>query len=186
MTTQPLSADLSSWRLELGLELRALFDHLGVTMRQYAKHCHMDCSVISRYLAGTRAPHPSFVLQLLQDATNAGAALGIGELTYLTRTVVQAHLAPLEEAEKLAWELETLTLAAYKRLEAPGKAATNLAAEIELRRTGIVPGESFGSLGGMKVRYVCYDSLAWHADIRSRDDRDDTTVVIGFPGICGI
>ncbi|MFI2736616.1 helix-turn-helix domain-containing protein [Streptomyces sp. NPDC018711] len=186
MTTHPSTTDLSSWRVELGLQLRSLFDHLGVTMRQYAKQCHMDCSVVSRYLAGTRAPHPDFVLRLLQEATEAGAVLGMGELKYLAQTVVRAHLAPAEEAESLVWELETLILAAYQQMENPGQAAANMAAEIEIRRTGQLPGESFGTMAGERVRYVAYDSLAWHATISAREPGWGPTVTTSYPGICGI
>ena len=63
----PLGENLPEECRAFAVELRKLFDGLGVSVRRYAARRFRDPSTISRYLSGTRVPPWEFVLDLLAD-----------------------------------------------------------------------------------------------------------------------
>ena len=63
----PLGENLPEECRAFAVELRKLFDGLGVSVRRYAARMFRDPSTISRYLSGTRVPPWEFVVDLLAD-----------------------------------------------------------------------------------------------------------------------
>ncbi|GAA2513691.1 helix-turn-helix domain-containing protein [Streptomyces longisporus] len=81
---KPLAPDLPPAKRELAKALRALYRSTGLTVRQCARQCHLDASVVSRYLSGARIPPWEFVTALA-----SGAPLNTHDLGLLLEQALQ-------------------------------------------------------------------------------------------------
>lgn len=117
---KPLPEALPEQQRALAQQLRALFGGLGVSVTRYSARVHLDKSVVSRYLSGTRVPPWAFVRGLLVHATQERdqtpptvavvshlknlhrAALEAGNATYHTLLLLQDQLAEADQDVQLA------------------------------------------------------------------------------------
>lgn len=179
--------DVSFWHQALARQLCRLFERLNVSMRQYGKQCHVDGTVVSRYLAGTRLPSPHFVACLLRDVEQVGGSLGFDELRRLTEVVARSRLTPADEAHYLVGELEERQLDAFRDMPEASRADMNYVATLELRRHGTLQGESFHTnADGSVTRWIVYGTRAYHCVVEGREKTWDIDIVHGHPdGGCG-
>ncbi|MFJ5230006.1 hypothetical protein ACIQBJ_08885 [Kitasatospora sp. NPDC088391] len=95
-------------RQDFAVQLRALFERLGTSYREYGKSRFVSPSTLSRYLSGERLPSRAFVEELLDDLRTAGhsvspadrdAVLDSRELALRNGNRVQQLHAQLESAQ---------------------------------------------------------------------------------------
>ncbi|MBL1096225.1 response regulator [Streptomyces coffeae] len=105
----PLGDNLPEECRAFAVELRRLFDGLGVSVRRYAVRRHRDPSTVSRFLSGTRIPPWEFVFDLFTDlAARRGAAVtpaAIELMRDLHRAAVRTSRSPAHAMEILQVQL---------------------------------------------------------------------------------
>lgn len=84
---QPVHDGLPPETAALAQALRDLFAGLNLTTRRYAARRSYDSSTVSRYLSGQRLPRWEFVLNLLNDVSEARGATPTGEAVDMLRTL---------------------------------------------------------------------------------------------------
>ncbi|MGW2329417.1 response regulator [Streptomyces sp. NPDC001700] len=105
----PLGENLPEECRAFAVELRKLFDGLGVSVRRYAARRFRDPSTISRYLSGTRVPSWEFVVELLADLAacrgSAATPAAIEVVRDLHRSAVRTSGSPGHAVEILQIQL---------------------------------------------------------------------------------
>src|ERR1044072_5603960 len=105
----PVGENLPEECRAFAVELRKLFDGLGVSVRRYAARRFRDPSTISRYLSGTRVPPWEFVIDLLADLAecrgSAATPPAIEVVRELHRSAVRTSGSPGHALEILQIQL---------------------------------------------------------------------------------
>ena len=122
---------------ELAVQLKRLFDELGVSLRKAAPRLYTTYDSLSRYLRGTRMPSAGFIDALLSEVGRArGAEVGDEEreeLDKLFENALRARSGPAALIAPLARQVEQ----AERRAEEAEAALTDTPKDTQSHTTGL-------------------------------------------------